>query len=271
MKRAEAKSKMTTKGFWNRCKAQWYAKGVKGSTLGANAVPIIVERSRGARNYLDIGSGCGTLAIPLAEAGKRVTALDASEAMIELLDKEIERKKLSGIKCLNQKWDAQKVNPHDAVIISNVPALVREQSGFLEEVAALARKYVFIIESAGPDADKFYYKELYPLLFGKKFPPRPDYLSTYSKLHAMGIYANVEMIEYDFDQPFDDLDEAVEFWKEYLGIVTAELDEPLRGFLEERLIKRRGSLVAPFRKRSAIIWWRQPRTARTTKSAKKKT
>jgi SAM-dependent methyltransferase len=246
-------------GFWNRCKAEWYARGLKHSTLGRIAVPIIIGRSKGARNYLDIGSGCGTLAIPLAEAGKKVTALDSSAAMIELLHKEMVRKKLSGIKTLNQEWGAGTVPPHDAIIISNVPALVREQDGFLEEIIELARKYVFIIESAGPGADKFYYRELYPLLFGKEFGPRRDYLQTYSKLHALGIYANIETIEYDFDQPFDGIDEAIEFWKEYLGIVTAEHDETLRAFLGKKLIKKKGGLVAPFRKRSAIIWWKQPK------------
>jgi SAM-dependent methyltransferase len=252
-------------GFWNRCKAEWYARGIKTSTLGRIAAPIIIERSKGARNYLDIGSGCGTLSVPLAEAGKRVTALDSSEAMIELLHKEMERKGLSGIKTKNQKWDAEKVAPHDAIIVSNVPALVREQAGFIEEVVELARKYVFIIESAGPGADKFYYKELYPLLFGKEFGPRRDYFSTYSKLHALGIYANVEVIEYDFDQPFNDLDEAIEFWKEYLGIVTMEHDEALRGFLGKRLVKKKGGLVAPFKKRSAIIWWKKQTRKRTGK------
>ncbi len=244
-------------GFWNRLKAQWYAEGVKHSTLGRIAVPFIIEHSKGARSYLDIGSGCGTLAIPLAAAEKRVTALDSSEAMIELLEQEIRRKKLAGIKTINRQWGSGVVKPHDVVICSNIPALVKERPEFLDEVLALARKYVFIIESAGPDADKFYYKELYPLLFNREFPPRRDYISTYSRLHAMGIYANVQVIEYDFDQPFGSIDEAIDFWKEYLGIVTSEHDEVLKKFLKKKLLKRKKGLVAPFRKRSALTWWKQ--------------
>ncbi len=244
-------------GFWNSLKAQWYAKGVKRSTLGRIAVPVIIENSKGARNYLDIGSGCGTLTLPLASAGKRVTALDSSTAMLELLRTEAERQKLDNIKIQNREWGVGKIAAHDAVIISNVPALVREREGFLEEVSAIARKFVFIIESAGPGADKFYYKELYPMLFGREFPARRDYLSTYSKLHALGIYANVRIIEYDFDQPFDDLNEAVEFWKEYLGLVTGEFDDILKTFLQKKLVQTRTGLKAPFRKRSAIIWWKQ--------------
>ena len=73
----------------------------------------------------------------------------------------------------------------------------------------------------------------------------------------MGIYANVDIIEYNFDQPFDDIEEAVEFWKEYMGIVTEEFDGVLKKFLSERLEPIKGGLIARFHKRSAIIWWRR--------------
>ncbi|MBI5969962.1 MAG: hypothetical protein HY884_02275 [Deltaproteobacteria bacterium] len=116
---------------------------------------------------------------------------------------------------------------------------------------------VFIIVNADPKADKFYYRELYPLLFKKEFVKEGDYLTTYAALHDLGIYANIEMIEYDFDQPFESIEEAVEFWKEYLGIVTEEHDAALKGFLSKKLVKRRGVLLAKFHKRSAVIWWRK--------------
>jgi SAM-dependent methyltransferase len=245
------------RGFWNNLKAEWYLKGLKHSTLPKAALPVITSRARGARTFLDIGAGPGTLAIPLVKAGKSVTALDASGAMIALLKKEIRRLGLKRLKPVHSSWGEHKLKVHDAVLCSNVPALVKETPGFLEEAVASARKYVFIIESADPGADKFYYKELYPLLFGKEFGPRADYIKTYDRLHSMGIFANVEMIEYDFDQPFADIDEALLFWKEYMGIVTAEHDAKLKRFLSKRLVKKGKGLLAKFHKRSAIMWWRK--------------
>jgi hypothetical protein len=53
------------------------------------------------------------------------------------------------------------------------------------------------------------------------------------------------------------MDEAVEFWKEYMGIVTEEHDGKLRGYLGKKLKKIRGGLIAKFHKKSAIIWWRK--------------
>ncbi len=245
------------RGFWNSLKAEWYHKGLKYSTLPKVALPVIISRAKGARTFLDIGSGPGTLAIPLAKAGLGVTALDASAAMIALLKEDILKLGLKRLKPIHSKWGESRLKAHDAVLCSNVPALVKETSGFLAEAIALARKYVFIIESADPGADKFYYKELYPLLFGKEFGPRADYIKTYDRLHSMGIFANVEIIEYDFDQPFADIDEALLFWKEYMGIVTAEHDTKLKRFLSKRLVKKGKGLLAKFHKRSAIMWWKK--------------
>ncbi len=250
---------MTT-GFWNRIKAGWYRKGLEYSSFPKVAVPLIISKAGPSRTFLDIGSGCGTLAIPLAKAGKKVTALDSSPAMIGILREEIEKQGLKGITPVLSPWDRAKVKRHDVVLCANVPALLKGSIPFLRDADALARKAVFLIESAGPDSDKFYYKELYPLIFKKPFGERTDYLTTYVDLHSMGIFANVEIIEYDFDQPFDGMDEALMFWKEYMGIVTEEHDKTLRDYLSKKLVRRRGVLLARFHKKAAVIWWRKGAT-----------
>ena len=244
-------------GFWNRLKAQWYRKGLDYSTFPEVAVPFMLGKAGDAKTFLDVGSGCGALAIPLARAGKKVTALDPSPAMIDILKAEIKKEKIRGIKPVLAAWGEAEVKPHDVVLCANVPALLKDSTEFLKDAQRLARKAVFFIEGADPEADKFYYKELYPLLFNKPFGEREDYLKTYVALHGMGIFANVEVIEYDFDQPFDDLPEAVNFWKEYLGIVTEEHDRKLEEFLGRKLVRRGKILLAKFHKKSAIIWWRK--------------
>lgn len=246
---------MAQTGFWNRLKANWYQKGLAYSTFPDVALSFILPRIAGAKTVLDIGAGCGTLSIPLAKAGKTVTALDAAPSMIELLDKEIERQGISGIKTIRAAWGEVALKAHDVVLLANVPTILQEPDAFLSKVGSLAKKAVFIIENADPKGDKFYYRELYPLVFNRPFGERSDYLKTYTALHSMGIYANVEIIDYDFDQPFDSIDEAVAFWKEYMGIVTEEHDRTLKGFLETKLIRKKKILLARFHKRSAIIWW----------------
>ncbi len=246
------------KNFWNTLKAKWYREGLKYSEFPDRALSIILPLTKDCKTFLDVGSGCGTLSLPLAENGKKVTALDPSHAMIEILKEEIQIRKIKGIECIETEWGKKKIKPHDAVICANVPPLLKGAEDFIKDAERLAKKAVFLIEGADPNADRFYYKELYPLLFNKEFLPRNDYLSTYNTLHRLGIYANVEIIEYNFDQPFTDINEAVEFWKEYIPLVTEEFDSKLKGFLEKKLVETKDGLMAKFSKKSALMWWRKP-------------
>ncbi len=245
-------------GFWNRLKARWYRKGLDYSDFADAALEVILPRAGSAKTFLDVGAGCGSLSVPLAKAGKKVTALDPAVAMLDILKEDIEKEGLGKrITPILSEWDAALVKQHDVVLCANVPELLKKPGGFLKEADATAKKAVFIIVNADPKADKFYYRELYPLLFNREFVKEGDYLTTYAALHDLGIYANIEMIEYDFDQPFDSIEEAIEFWKEYLGIVTEEHDAALKGFLSKKLVRKKGVLLARFHKRSAVIWWRK--------------
>lgn len=248
--------KQSANGFWNRLKAEWYHKGLRYSKLPEAALSVILPNARGVKTLLDVGAGCGALSIPLAAAGMRVTALEPSEHMLAVLERDIKEQSIENITPVAGSFADTELKPHDGLLCANVPELTRDPA-FLKAADALARSAVFIIAGADPNADKFYYRDLYPLLFNKPYGERQDYLSTYTTLHSLGIFANVVLIEYDFDQPFDDLDEAVEFWKEYMGIVTMEHDERLRGYLEKRLDRLGKGLIARFHKKAAVIWWKK--------------
>jgi len=243
---------------WNRLKANWYKKGLAGSGASDAILSVILPRSSRIGSFLDVGAGCGALAIPLARAGKEVTAVEPSAQMAEILKGDDEKEGL-GIKCINSTWEEVSENDivkgHDAIICANVPGLLKDNEAFLRRADALAEKAVFFITGADPHADKFFYKELFPLIYGRDFTARGDYLKTYAMLHSIGIFANIEIVEYNFDQPFDDIEEAVEFWKEYMGLVTEEHDAKLRDFLKGKLKKTKDGLLAEFYKKSAVIWW----------------
>jgi len=243
--------------FWNSLKADWYLKGLKYSSLPDLCLNFILPKTARGDSFLDVGAGCGTLAIPLAAAGRQVTAIDPSLPMITLLRAEAEQRGLTNLTSHNVAWDEYEKCNHDVIICANVPELLQGPTPFLDEVDRWAGKAVFIITGADPRGNKFYYRELYPLLFDKEYPPRGDYLTTYAALHARSIFANVEMLDYRFDQPFQNLEEALAFWREYLGLVTDEHDRQLAAFLEKKLEKHEEGLIARFHKKAAIIWWRK--------------
>ena len=72
---------------------------------------------------LDIGSGPGTLALPLARAGARVTAVDPAEGMLAELRAAAEREGLTGIATVRGLWeeldpDRDLAPPYDRVVAS---------------------------------------------------------------------------------------------------------------------------------------------------------
>jgi SAM-dependent methyltransferase len=243
---------------WNKLKADWYKKGLIHSSAPASILSVVLDRGGDIKSFLDVGAGCGSLAIPLAKAGKAVTAIEPSSHMAGLLKEDAKKQGLK-INCITAAWEevaeSSEVKGHDAIICANVPGLLKDGESFLKKANQLAEKAVFLITGADPQADKFYYKELFPLIFDREFNAREDYLKTYKTLHSIGIFANVEIIEYNFDQPFDNIEEAIEFWKEYMGIVTEEHDGKLREFLDTKLKKTDNGLLAEFHKKSAVIWW----------------
>ena len=93
------------------------------------------------------------------------------------------------------------------------------------------------------------------MLFQRRVEPKRDYLAIYENLHELGIYANVDIIHYNMDQVFADLDEACEFWKEYLSLRGTEHDPLLREFLGKRLVREENRWRVRIRKRSAVMWW----------------
>jgi hypothetical protein len=112
------------------------------------------------------------------------------------------------------------------------------------------------VQNVGPGAEKFYLGELYPLLLGRPYPARDDYLRTLTLLHSLGIYANVRIIAYEFDQPFATMREATEFWVQQMELTEPTQRRTLIEFLENRLRPAGAQLIAPMRRQSAVIWWR---------------
>jgi 2-polyprenyl-3-methyl-5-hydroxy-6-metoxy-1,4-benzoquinol methylase len=173
-----------TKGFWNRLKADWYKRGLKYSKMPETVLSFILPVADNAKTFLDVGAGCGTLALPLSRAGKRVTAIDPSPAMLDVLKEEIRKEGLKNIRPVLAAWGEVPIKPHDVIICANVPELLKDSVEFLKGADELARKCVFLVENADPKADKFYYTELFPLIFSKPFPEKTDYLKTYTDLHS---------------------------------------------------------------------------------------
>jgi hypothetical protein len=176
--------------------------------------------------------------------------------MLEELRANIARYRLTNVTCIPAAWGEVEIVPHDLILVANVAPIFEDLRAFLTAAEPLARRAIALVQNVGPGAEKFYLGELYPLLLGRPYPTREDYLQTVTLLHGLGIYANVQIIGYHFDQPFGDLQEAAEFWKEQMRLTDLEQERRLLAFLRTKLQRVGSGLVAPMRRRSAVIWWR---------------
>ena len=233
----------------------WYERAVARGDYAARVIDVLGPILAECRDALDVGAGCGALALPLARRLAAVTALEPTAAMARAIRVAAERAGLANLSVVEAAWGETSVEPHDLVLCAHVGGLLSGDSPFLSGVARVARRWVALIRDAqaAQREDKFFFSELYPALLGRPYVHRCDAEDTLAALGRLGIRPSVTVIEYASDQPFTDLEEACDFWMTYLGL---EGDGPrayLRTFLRERLVRRGGEWVAPFRKTAAVI------------------
>jgi hypothetical protein len=184
-----------------------------------------------------------------------VTALEPSPAMASALRTDAAAAGLANVTVLEARWGDLAVAPHDLLVCAHVGPLLGGDSAFLAAVREIARRAVIIVRDMPGEDDKFFFRELYPRLRGESYERCCNYADTLAALGRVGIEPEVTVIEYDSSQPFSDLDEACDFWMEYMRLTGDEARAELRRFLGTRLISRGAEVVAPFHKHAAVIHW----------------
>lgn len=242
--------------YWTPRRARLFSLALQSSDFPAQAVKALGPALDGCTTILDVGAGVGALTVLLAKQGYQVTALEPKPVMLRELQDSLARNRLANVTCLQAAWGTHVVAPHDLILVANVAPIFDDLLPFLIEAEPLARRCMALVQNVGPGSEKFYYGELYPHLLGRPYPGREDYLRTLTLLHSIGIYANAQIISYNFDQPFDSFPEAVQFWKELVHLETADQERRLVAFLEGRLERVGDRWIAPMRRQSAVIWWR---------------
>jgi SAM-dependent methyltransferase len=96
--------------------AEFYHKQQADGGYPGKLLPFILRELDGLRSVLDIGSGTGLISIPLASAGHRVSAVEPSREMINVMNKNIPREFIPFIKVFNTPWENWKGGMHDAAI-----------------------------------------------------------------------------------------------------------------------------------------------------------
>ena len=236
-------------------KARWYNRTVMKRTDNVKQNLARLNLDDGC-SVLDIGSGPGTLAIPLAKIVGKVTAIDPSGEMLGFLKENARKEGLGNITCINKKWEdveiGKDIEAHDIVIASHSLTMVDIKTALYKMDQAAGRR-IYLFDFAG--TPQWEYLELWPKIYGEAFVPSPNYIFVVNILYQMGITANVAIREQYFRKQIPSLDEAVKDRLEYYDSPRPDAEKIIREFLEKNLAKEDGTFWTERRSKSAMIWW----------------
>jgi SAM-dependent methyltransferase len=210
---------------------------------------------------LDVGSGPGTLSIPLAGLVRSVTAVDYSAGMLDALSRKAEENDIRNIRTIQGAWEDDwqqlDVGVHDIAIASRSLA-VADLSLALRKLNDHARDYVFIADRISPtpfDPAAF-------AAIGRQFQSGPDYIYTVNTLYAMGIHPCIDILKLDRDNLFRDIDEALDSYAWMFKDLSPREKEALTGYVKSIVISAEGGQVTLRREHPpqwALIWWKKDR------------
>ena len=251
------------KSWSSKGAADWDKKAVSFATrnVGTSFVSLLLEHLPLGpdRTVLDMGSGPGTLAIPLAEQVRLVTAVDYSAGMLEVLTRQAQDENIQNIRTIQGAWEDDwpqlGIEKHDIAIASRSLS-VDNLSLALQKLNDHAREYVFIADRISPtpfDQSAF-------AAIGREFQSGPDYIYTVNILYTMGIHPSIDILKLDRDSVFPNMEEALQAYGWMFKDLSAKEEDALRCYLESRIISSMGNQITIRREHPpqwALIWWKK--------------
>jgi len=208
-------------------------------------------------SVLDVGCGPGTLAIPLAAKVRRVTCIDYSKVMLELVEQRAEEEGLTNIQtdhcAWEDDWKANNIDVHDFTISSRSIG-VQDLAGALKKLNNFTRKRVFVTDRISPtpfDPEAF-------AAIGRPFDAGPDYIYTVNCLYSLGIHPSVTILELDSNFSFATIEEAVESYSWMFKDLSTAETKKLTEYVQSRVVSSDDSGLTVHRMnppRWALISW----------------
>ncbi len=248
---------VTRREFWDG-RAQRFAERTAGTAARDPFLRRVERVVRPGAHVVDVGSGPGRFTLALAPHVRRVTAVDLSPVMLELVRRQAREQRLGNVRTVAARWQEADVAPADVLICSYVLPLIADADEFLAKIEALRKRdhgVAFVYMNA-MSADALT-DPLWRRFHGRPRRPGPTYLDALGVLRELGLDAVAEVVEVPTTLRFTSVAEAADHYADLLLLG----DDPegkveLRRLLTGWLAGRSGALRPPLPAvPAAILRW----------------
>jgi SAM-dependent methyltransferase len=261
---ADLRANALKKKAWrNKGAKEWDAKANSFATRNKSSAYIDLFLAllplEAGMSVLDVGSGPGTLAIPIAGKVGSVTAIDFSSGMLQVLNDLALKEEISNIKTMHcaweDDWQDKGLRPHDIAIASRAMG-VENLASALKKIDSYATQYVFLSDRVGStpfDMAAF-------AAIGRPFVAGPDYIYTINILYTLDIHPNISMLTLEREMTFSSMEEAIRSYSWMFNDITADETVALENYLQGKIIKNENNQLTLRREsppRWAVIWWQK--------------
>jgi ubiquinone/menaquinone biosynthesis C-methylase UbiE len=219
----------------------------------------LLEKIETHPNYsvLDIGCGEGTITLPIAKKVSEVTCIDLSIKMLDILDQKAENEGITNITCLQGDMldiSLDGMGKKDVVIASRCLNGVMEIETMLRKINKIGESVYITLRYSENDNIEDKTKSV----LNREYPKYPSYMYVCNILHKMGITANVEKLECDTLNIYEDMDEVIDRYRWKMGGLNHDEELLLRDHFKKILVtNEEGYLENPEESSDWIlIWWK---------------
>ena len=138
---------------------------------GEAALDILCGMAEPGETWLDIGSGAGRYALPLALRVHQVIAVEPSQAMVSNLRQSMDEHGIGNIRIIESRWPMKEPPEADVALISHVGYDIEDIGTFLDAMEAFARRLCVAVFLDGAPSSPV--NPFWPLIHGEKRVPLP--------------------------------------------------------------------------------------------------
>jgi SAM-dependent methyltransferase len=250
-----------SRGYWNSEKnvTEIYGKSRRSESWNRKVWAQLAEMDvpSGSR-VLDIGAGTGTLAVPLAVKGCRVTAIEPSDLMQKGLAQNQENAGTQGIAVIPKRWEDVSLEelgaPFD-VVIASYSLTMTDIGAALLKMQACCTGTIHLFWFLTPPSWVRVSHDLWPQLHGTEYAGEPLADCLWQVLCEMGIYADIGVEQKKQPTLYPTVDDAVREYYQRLNCSTPAQEKILYDYFRNNLLYLSGGYQLPGDSLGAHIRW----------------